>query len=562
MKSRCFSWTSILLMAVLVFSVVSCSSECAPPTPPPPEPTGASATTAPDKDAPITEGDLSTVYAPRGQIDNLDPSRLPSVNDVDMQRKIFESLVDYMDDGTELLLGAEKYEANETGDVYTFYLRKDAKWSDGQPVTAHDYVFGWRRLFDPVMANTNASTVYIIKNGAPINNGEIDDLTQLGVKAVDDYTLEVTLEQPAGYFPTLVNALYPIREDIVKEFGDKWVDPENIVCNGPYVLQVWEKDVQLVFERNPQYWGEPAKIAKIVYKLMEDPYSTAPSMYEAGELDIAPFPPEEYARIKADPELAEQVVLQPQATVYWVVFDTGKPPFDDVRVRQAFNLAVDREGYVNGVLQGLGLPAYIIPSPDVAGRNEDAFVGTRDYAQDVEKARALMAEAGYPNGQGFPEVELKYRTRFLEQKMGEALPAMWEKALGVKINPEPTEAQAYRAWFQSRAEQPYDMMVYGWVADNEPVNWFNAIFVSSADLYHSRWANKEFDDLVAKAAAETDPETRIKMYKQADEILERETPYLPVLHVVEPYLIKPWLKGPVSSTSGYYNLQWGWIVTH
>ncbi len=561
----------LLVLGCLLAFAASCGPEATEESVPA-EPTEVEATEAeatepsesveePD-DGPVTEGPESVVYAPRGQVDNLDPSRLPSINDVDMQRKIFEGLVDYMDDGTELLLGAESYEANDDATVFTFNLRQDARWSDGEPVTANDYVFGWRRFFDPAMANTNASTVYIIKNGEPINNGEIEDLSQLGVEAVDEYTLRVELERAASYFPKLIYGMYPLREDVVEAHGDEWVEAENIVSNGPYLLSEWTKDVELVFERNPQYWGEPPKIETIVYKLMEDPYSTSPAMYEAGELDLAPFPPEEYARIESDPDLSDQIHLQPQAACYWVVFDTEKAPFDDVRVRQAFNLAVDRESYVNGVMQGLGVPAYIIPSPDVVGRNPDAFIGTRNYEEDVERARELMAEAGYPDGEGFPEVELKYRTRFLEQKMGEALPGMWTEALGVTVNPEPTEAQAFREWFQSRAEQPFDMMVYGWVADNEPVNWFNPIFPCDADLYHSGWCNEEFDELVGEAASEPDPDRRIEMYEEAGEMLEAETPYLPVLHPVEPFLVKPWLDGPVFSATGYYNLQWGWVLPH
>jgi len=565
---------SVLMVAILMLSAVSCGAPPAAETPvveepeagsPPEEATLAPAAEEPDPNAPVTEGEQSIVRAPRAQIDNLDPGLMPSVNDVDMQRKMFEGLLDYMDDGTELFLGAERYEANETGDVYTFYLRQDAKWSDGKLVTAQDYVWAWRRTLDPETANPYASTVYIIKNAQAINEGTITDLTQLGVEALDDYTLRVTLEQPGGFFPRLAAfpTLYPLRQDVVEAHGPDWVEPENIVTNGPYVPTLWEKDVQLVFERNPHYWGDPAKIAKIVYMLMEDPYSQGPVLYEADELDLTPFPPEEYARILADPELSQQVVLQAQSTTMWVVFDTSHPPFDDPLVRQAFSLAMDREGFVNGVLQGLAEPAYVLVAPGIAGRNEDAFIGTMDYAQDIEQAKQLLAEAGYPNGEGFPEVELKYRTRFLEQKMGESLPGMWEQALGVTVNGAPTEAQAYREWYRSRVDQPFDMMVYGWASDYEdPYNWFNAIFESSADQYHSHWANAEFDELVNQAAGEPNPEKRKQMYEQADVILESELPLAPMIHVVEPYLVKPWVQGPVFTRMGHYTLKWAWVTSH
>jgi oligopeptide transport system substrate-binding protein len=566
----------MLLILAVLSTLVSCGPTAAPEveeaTEAPvaqateaPAPTEAPEEAEPAPGEPVTEGPQSILRAPRAQIDNLDPGLMPSVNDVDMQRKMFEGLLDYKDDGTELFLGAESYEVNDAGDVYTFYLREDAKWSDGQPVTANDYVWAWRRTLDPETANPYAGTAYIIKNAKPINEGEITDLTQLGVEAVDDYTLQVTLEGPAGFFPRLAAfpTLYPLRQDVIEAHGESWVEVENIVCNGPYVPVEWEKDVRLVFERNPEYWGEPAQVARLEYILMEDPYSQGPVLYEAGDLDLTPFPPEEYARIQADPELADQVVLQQQSTTMWVVFDTSNPPFDDVRVRQAFNLVLDREGFVDGVLQGLARPAYVLIAPGIAGYNPDAYIGTRNYEEDVAMAQELMAEAGYPNGEGFPEVELKYRTRFLEQKMGEAAPAMWEEALGVTINPAPTEAQAYREWFRSRAEQPFHMMVYGWASDYEdPYNWFNAIFTSEADQYHTRWVNEEYDQLVAEAAGEPDPQKRTQMYEEAAVILERESPLAPMINVVEPYLIKPWVKGDVFTRMGHYTLKWASVVGH
>jgi oligopeptide transport system substrate-binding protein len=577
MKSRSFSWVPVLfIVGAMLFSTVQCAPQAATETAVPAAteaPTTAAATAAPteaptatpDKEAPVTEGPQSVLRVPRGQIDNLDPGLLPSVNDCDIQSKMFEGLLDFMVDGTEVKLGAESYEVNETGDVYTFHLRKNAKWSDGQPLTAHDYVYSWRRVQDPVTASGYASFAYIIKNAAAINSGEIEDLTQLGVEAVDDYTLKVTLEQTATFFPRVVafNTLFPVRQDVIEKYGDKWLEPENIVSNGPYVMTEWEKDVQVVFERNPHYWGEPPKVAKIVYKLMENPASTAPTMYEAGELDLALFPPEEYARINDDPVLSKEVVLQTSSSIMFIVFDSKYPPFNDVRVRQAFNLAIDRESYVKGPLQGLYEPAYILIPPGIAGRNEDASLSSRDYAKDVERAKELMAEAGYPNGEGFPEVELKYRTRENEQKMGEAIPPMWEKALGVKVKRSPTEAQAYREWFRSRKTEPFDMMVYGWASDYEdPYDYFNTIWPSWSDLYMTKWVHEEYDALAKEAGLVTDPEKRVEMYMKVDEILESEGPMAPVNYGSATYLVKPWVRGQILNRMGAYTLQYAWVVPH
>jgi len=582
MKSRSFAWVCMLILIALVFSGVSCGPETPAETAVPVQPTEPAAvakptepaavaeptaepTTAPepDKNAPITEGPESVLRVPYSQVDNLDPSGLPSTNDTDIQKKMFTGLLDYRVDGTEVYVGAESYEVNATADVYTFHLRKEAKWSDGQPITAKDYVWAWQHVQDPLTASGYASFAYIVKNAEKINTGAITDLTQLGIKALDDYTLEATLEQGATFFPRLVAfaTMYPLRQDVIEKFGDKWLEPENIVSNGPWVMTAWEKDVQIVFERNPYWWGEPPKVAKLIALLMDDPMATSAGMFEADEVDLAHFSPEEYARIKEDPALAQNIELITQSGMSFVVFDCTNPPFDDVRVRQAFSLAIDREGFVSGVLQGLGQPAYILPPPGIAGRNEDAYIGTRDYAQDMEKAKQLLAEAGFPGGAGFPEVELKYRTRFLEQKQGESLPAMWEKVLGVKVNGAPMEAQAYREWFTSRATQPFNMMNYGWGSDYEdPYNYFNTIWPSTSDLYHTHWKNDEYDLKAKEAGLETDPQKRSEKYMGVDAILERELPMAPTFFWVNSYLLKPWVQGDAFDRMSGYPVQHAWVI--
>jgi oligopeptide transport system substrate-binding protein len=576
MKTHKLAWMSMVLIVILMISAVSCGSQTPtvepvgeqPTAPPAAAPTAAptdAPVAEPDKDAPITEGPESNLRAPYSQIDNLDPSGLPSTNDTDIQKKMFTGLLDYRVDGTEVFVGAESYEVNDTADVYTFKLRKEAKWSDGQPITANDYVWAWQHVQDPATASGYASFAYIVKNAEKINTGEITDLSQLGVKALDDYTLEVTLEQPATFFPRLVAfaTMYPLRKDVIEKYGDKWLEPENIVTNGPWLMKVWEKDVQIVFERNPNWWLEAPKIETLTILLMDDPLATSTAMFEADEVDFARFSAEDYVRIKDDPELAQYIQLITQSGMSFVVFDTTNPPFDDVRVRQAFNLAIDRVGIVEGILQGLGKPAYILAPPGIAGRNEDAYIGTRDYAKDVEMAQKLLADAGYPNGEGFPEVELKYRTLFLEQKQGESLPAIWEKALGVKVVGAPTESQAYREWFQSRADQPFDMMIYGWGSDYEdPYNYFNTIWPSWSDLYHTHWVNEEYDQLAKDAGLETDPQMRVEKYMKVDEVLERELPMAPTFYWVNSYLLKPWVKGDVFDSMSGFPLYYAWIVAH
>jgi oligopeptide transport system substrate-binding protein len=252
-----------------------------------------------------------------------------------------------------------------------------------------------------------------------------------------------------------------------------------------------------------------------------------------------------------------------QSGMSFVVFDCSKPPFNDVRVRQAFSLAIDRVGFVKGILQGLGEPAYILPPPGIAGRNEDAYIGTRDYAQDVAKAKQLLADAGYPNGEGFPEVELKYRTRYLEQKQGEALPQMWADVLGVKVNAAPTESQAFREWFTSRKDQPFDMMIYGWGSDYEdPYDYFNTIWPSWSDLYFTKWKNDEYDQLAKEAGLITNPLQRVEKYKAVDTVLERELPMAPTFYWVNAYLKKPWVQGDVFDRMSGYPLYYAWVVAH
>ena len=305
---------------------------------------------------------------------------------------------------------AESWTVSDDGTVWTFKLRQDAMWSDGNPVTAKDIEYSVKRAVMPETASPYAFVLYSVKNAAAINQTVIPtdtyDIDSLGVKALDDYTVEFTLEAPAAYFESISSmwTLRPLPSWAIEEFGDAWTDPANIVVNGPYKLVEWRPGEKLIYEKNPGYFNaDEVQIDRFEVSLITDQF-TEVALYEAGDLDVAgesaaSLPAEEVARIMADPVLSAEFHQGPRASTTYVGFTMTKPPFDNVLVRKAFSAAIDRATMVRDVV-GSGVVATQFAPPGIFGA-PDPEVG---IASDPEQARAWLAEAGYPDGAGFPTV--------------------------------------------------------------------------------------------------------------------------------------------------------------
>ena len=484
------------------------------------------------------------VRLPEGEPIRFDPGVTSGGRGLEMLQNLFEGLV-LIDqrDGSLQMSVAESMDVNDEQTEFTFKVRDGVTWSDGTPLNANDFEWSWKRVLDPETKSEYTTALYPLKNAEAIDAGEMD-LEELGVKATDEKTLVVTLEGPTPYFPLLAATwtYYPVPRHVVEAEGDAWVEAGKMVSNGPYILTAWEHDQSMTLERNEKYYGEQPTITKGEFTLFSDPVAQALVAFENNELDQAQVAGADLERAKNDPNLGPLVQFFPRSGTAFLICDTTNPPTDDVRVRQALALAIQRDALANGVLKGEFSPAQTILPPDIPGHNEAAALG-----EDAEKAKQLLADAGYPDGQGFPELTVTFNTTYGEhKKTAEYLQGVWKQTLGINLKLDPLEAKAYQDWLNSRVDQPYNLHIDFWGSDwGDPANWHNQLFTSQADFYHSHWKNDEFDTLVREAAGMGDAEARIRQYEKAEVILNQEASIIPLFNLNRIYVVKPWVQGIV-----------------
>ena len=535
-RTRAAGVSRILLLAGLV--VAAC-------TPPPPS---ASPTSAPGTPA-AAQTREQALRVPLTEPPTLDPGLAEDVVSIDVVRQTFEGLVTFDEKGALIGLGAEKWDVSADGLTYTFTLRQGPKWSDGKSVTAQDYAWAWKRNVDPKTASPYANTLYPIKNAQPINDGQLDP-EQLGVQARDDRTLVVTLEKPAAYFMRLASTwtLMPLRQDIIDTFDAKWTEPQNIVTNGPYRLREWQHDAQIVLERNEEYWGQKPALQKVTYRLYPEGGSEQVlAAYEAGELDTfgtgASFelPPNQVDRILADPKLKSELTTFDQSATNFITINNLRPHLNDPRVRQALGQALDRPSIIESVLKRAGKPAYTVHPTGIAGRNADVWP-----KDDVAAAKKLLADAGFPDGRGFPEITFTYNTSAQWKPLAEYLQQRWKETLGLNVRLDSMELAVFLKWRRGDDwVQRGDLYRGGWFSDYEdPNNWFNVLWESGSDplAFNTGWKNDQYDALVRQAAGELDQARRDAAYGQAEEILAREYPVIPVFHYEIRTLVRPYVQ--------------------
>jgi oligopeptide transport system substrate-binding protein len=308
------------------------------------------------------------------------------------------------------------------------------------------------------------------------------------------------------------------------------------------VLTGWEHDQSMTLERNESYYGEKPPITKAEYTLFADPVAQALVAFEADELDQAQVAGADLDRVKNDAVLGPLVQVFPRSGTEFIVCDTTNPPTDDVRVRQALAMAIERDALANGVLKGEFTPAPTILPPDIPGFNEAAALG-----EDAAKAKQLLADAGFPEGQGFPELKLTYTsTSTQEKKSAEYLQGVWKQTLGITVTLDPLEDKAFQDWANTLTDTPFNLLLWFWGSDwGDPANWHNQLFDSQADFYHAHWKNDEFDTLVREAAVMGDAEARIAKYQEAEALLNQDAALIPLFHLNRIYVIKPYVQGIV-----------------
>jgi ABC-type oligopeptide transport system substrate-binding subunit len=471
----------------------------------------------------------------------LDPVESNSPVSYALVAQLFSGLVDLTQEMDIVPDVAQTWEVSEGGRHYIFHLRDDVRWSDGVPVTAGDFEYAWKRRLDPVTARPNSSLLYDIGGARAFHLGQVSDPGSVGVRALDPTTLVVELEEPAAYFLQLLEAAFPVPRHVVEVHGEAWTAMENLVTNGPFRLESWQPGQLLVMVRNPAYHGPfRGNIHRLEWSSPADPWG-ALECYEAGDLDVS-FQGSSAEIDRVRQRHGEDYVSPPAATTHYLAFDASRRPFDDPRLRQAFALATDRDRLADVLMRGGVSPASggLVP-PGLPGHCPGIGL-----PHDPDRARKLLAEAGYPGGSGFPTVESLVTDPLLVPP-STCLQEQWREVLEVDIRWEHVEWARYL----DRVErEPPNLSLFGWIADYPDP----ASFLSDCPFRRrSGWRNEVYDRLVAEAKGARDERERIELYRQAERTLVAEVPILPLFYQSWHLLVKPWVRRfPVSSICAWF----------
>jgi oligopeptide transport system substrate-binding protein len=489
----------------------------------------------------------------------LDPQKVEGTPESNVLRDLFEGLVSSGPKGETLPGVAESWETKDNKH-YVFHLRKDAKWSNGDPVTAHDFVFAFQRAVDPKTASPYSWYMEIptIINASDIIAGKKPADT-LGVKAVDDHTFEVQLEKAVPYFVSMLShtTTYPVPKKVIEKFGDKWTQPGNMVSNGAYVLKDWVVNERVDVERNPNYWNNGKTVINKVTYLPIQSTNAELNRYLAGEVDLTyNMPIERFKQMKK--ELPDEVKVSGYVGTYYYQYNFKHKPFDDVRVRTALSYAIDRNVIADKVMGKGETPGYTLVPDFVDGFKPVAPAWSKlTQAERDTKAKELLTEAGY--GPGKPlKFELLYNTDDNHKKVAVAVASMWKK-LGVQVS---LVNQEWKTYLETKKQGNFDVGRAGWIADYNEASSMLDLMQTTHGNNDGKYSNPTFDKLMSESRNQVDAEARNKLYVQAEEILAKDMPIAPIYQYVTSRMVKPYVGGyPANPLDNIYSKDM-YIVAH
>lgn len=473
----------------------------------------------------------------------LDPHLVDAYTDMRVIAAILEGLC-AIDERTSQAVpaAAESWESSADGLTWTFHLRPGLQWSNGEPLTADDFIQSWRRALSPTLASPYAYFLFPIKNGEAFNAGKLTDPAELGLAAPDARTLVITLERPTPYLPSLAAncAWYPVNPRVLERLGGltnrttPWLTPAHFVGNGPFLLKEWNINARIVVEKNPRYWDAAAvRLNGIVFYPIDNP-DTEERNFRAGQLHLTYTLPlskvpsyrqQDSARLRADPFLR----------TYFIRFNVTKTPFDNAKVRRALSLAIDREAIARQLLHESFAPAYHYVAPGFPG-----YESRHRLKDDFAAARALLAEAGYPGGKGLPPFELQVRNDDALPRVVEAVQAMWQRELGVQVSIAQLEQKTA---IQNQRTMDYTVGANAWTADfADPVSQLE-VFLKDSGSNWTGWGDADYDQALADAARTPDQARRFELFQKAESILLEQAPIAPLIFGARNYLIHPSVKG-------------------
>ncbi|PQQ32566.1 oligopeptide ABC transporter substrate-binding protein OppA [Photorhabdus luminescens] len=476
------------------------------------------------------------------EVASLDPHKVEGVPETNIILNLLEGLVSTGSEGV-VVPGVATHWENQDYKVWTFYLRDNAKWSDGTPVTAHDFVYSWQRLADPKVGSPYASYLqyaYVENVGDVLRGKKSPD--QLGVKALDDHRLQVTLTHPVPYFVSMLShtAMKPVKKDVVEKLGNKWTLPENYVGNGAYSLKEWVVNERIVIERNPRYWNNAKTVIDQAILLPLQSETSDINRYRSGEINItnSAIPPTLYQKMKK--ELPDQVHVSPYLCTFYYEINNKKPPFTDVRVREAVKLSLDRD-IIAGKIMGQGqIPAYGF-TPTFIGGGDFVKPEWANWTQEQrnKRARELLAQAGFNQANPL-KFTLLYNTSEQNKQQAIAAASMWKKNLGADVI---LQNQEWKTSLESRHQGNYEVTRATWCADyNEPTAFLNMLLSDSSNNT-AFYQNKNFDSYLEQALIAKDAIERKKLYQQAEFQLDKDSVLIPVYYRVSVRLVSPSVGG-------------------
>lgn len=484
----------------------------------------------------------------------VDPGLAEDTTSGTIVRATFDGLTRTAKDGKQLNSAAESVKVSEDMKTYTFKLR-DAKWSNGEPVTAKDFEFAWKRVLDPKTTSNYAYQLYYLKNGEKANKGKVG-LDQVGVKALDDKTLQVELENPTPYFLELTAfyTYYPVSEKVVTA-DPKWATAAKThVGNGPFKLESWEHKSKITLVKNDNYWDkDTVKLDKIEFSMIEDE-NVELSMYEKGELDWAGAP---FSSLPLDavPSLKESGKLTtiPIAGTYWYKFNTEQPPFNNVKIRKAFAYAINRQSIIDNVTQLEQKPAMgVIPQSMIL--KPDGYFKDNDVEGAKKMLQEGMKELGITK---LPPITLSFNISDAHKKIAEAIQDQWKKNLGVDVRLANSE---WKVHIEDMHQGKFQMARIGWLSDfNDPISFLDLFKEKDGGNNDTRWENPKFKELLNKSALEPDAEKRKAILKEAETIFMDEMPVLPVYFYTDSWVKKDEVKGVQVSDAGHVDFKWATI---
>ena len=479
-------------------------------------------------------------YALEQEPATLDPAKSTTLPESTVELQMFEGLTRLDDKSEPQAAAAQYWDISEDGLTYTFHLRPGMTWSNGAPVRAQDFAYAWKRALNPDTGADNAYMLYVIKNGEAYNSGQAS-ADEVGIQVVDDQTLVVELEQPAPYFLglTAFHAFYPLLEEVVEANPKSWATHvETLVGNGPYQLTDWKHSGEMTFTKNPNYWDADAVVTESMYWPISESQSTRLTLVEGQEADLMVEPP------TADQERLTQAGLfkvAPMLGNYYYVFNVEAKPVDDVRVRKALSMVINRQDLVDHVVRGGKTPAYAFVPPGMVDESSGFDFRTEGgpyVTENVAQAQALLREAGYDESHPLPPITILYNTNEMHKAVAEAVQEIWRNTLGVDAI---LQNQETKVFLTSREQGQYQVARASWVADfGDPINFLEVFSAADND---SQYHDEKYKSLIDRIKSTGDISLRNRLMHEAEGMIFDQALVIPIYYTTQPYVASDRIAG-------------------